>query len=122
MQTLFGLPEKVLFCKKCVISNQRPNSAVEVAHLVSDRKSTIFFGDDGIWGSKSASAYAKYQGKYDASKVNDDGTQKSAPLPSWLYPTPSPTAQFTPFLNPQGGGGSSSGGNKFGIKIGNTTI
>ena len=48
MQTLFGLPEKVLFCKKCVISNQRPNSAVEVAHLVSDRKSTIFFGDDGI--------------------------------------------------------------------------
>ena len=56
------------------------------------------FGDDGVWGSKSASAYAKYQGKYDASKVNDDGTQKSTPLPSWLLPTQSPTLQFTPFL------------------------
>ena len=48
MQTLFGLPEKVLFCKKCVISNQRPNSTVEVAHLATERKATIFFGDDGI--------------------------------------------------------------------------
>ena len=26
---LHGLPEKVLFCKSCVMSNQRPNSVVE---------------------------------------------------------------------------------------------
>ena len=25
----YGLPEEVRFCKKCVISNQRPNSTVE---------------------------------------------------------------------------------------------
>lgn len=56
------------------------------------------FGDDGIWGSKSASAYAKYQAKYNPSIVKDDGTVTSAPLPSYLYPTPSPTLQFTPFL------------------------
>jgi len=48
MDTLFGLPEKVLFCKKCVISNQRPNSTVEVAHVATERKATIYFGDDGI--------------------------------------------------------------------------
>ena len=48
MDTLFGLPEKVLFCKRCVISNQRPNSTVEVAHVSTERKATIYFGDDGI--------------------------------------------------------------------------
>ena len=30
----YGLPEQVLFCRRCVISNQRPNSAVEFAHDV----------------------------------------------------------------------------------------
>ena len=25
----YGLPEKVIYCKKCVISNQRPSSVVE---------------------------------------------------------------------------------------------
>ena len=28
-QTKYGLPKKVLFCKSCVISNQRPNSSIE---------------------------------------------------------------------------------------------
>ena len=27
--SLYGLPEKVIYCKKCVISNQRPSSVVE---------------------------------------------------------------------------------------------
>lgn len=48
MDTLFGLPEKVLFCKKCIISNQRPNSTAEVAHVSTEKKATIYFGDDGI--------------------------------------------------------------------------
>ena len=48
MKTLFGLPEKVLFCRKCVISNQRPSSTVELAHLATEKKATIFFGSDGI--------------------------------------------------------------------------
>src|SRR5205085_7396260 len=30
--TKYGLPETVKFCTRCVISNQRPNSAVEYQH------------------------------------------------------------------------------------------
>lgn len=48
MTTLFGLPEKVVFCKKCVISNQRPRSTVEFQNQASDNKETIVFGTDGI--------------------------------------------------------------------------
>ena len=29
LKTLFGLPNKVVFCKKSLVSNQRPNSAIE---------------------------------------------------------------------------------------------
>ena len=31
-RALYGLPEEVLFCKKCVISNQRPASIPEFKH------------------------------------------------------------------------------------------
>ncbi len=48
MNTLFGLPEEVIFCKKCVISNQRPRSTVEFTNSPNDSKSTIEFGTDGI--------------------------------------------------------------------------
>ena len=34
----YGLPRYVHFCKQCVISNQRPNSAVEYQQ---DRKSVV---------------------------------------------------------------------------------
>lgn len=44
----YGLPPDVRFCRTCVISNQRPNSAVEYAHTGSTPKQTIHFSDDGI--------------------------------------------------------------------------
>ena len=44
----FGLPDKVLFCKRCVISNQRPSSTVEFQHKKNEQKNTIGFGEDGI--------------------------------------------------------------------------
>jgi len=44
---LWGLPEKVDFCKKCVISNQRPNSTVEMKNK-NLNKQTIAFNGDGI--------------------------------------------------------------------------
>lgn len=44
----FGLPSKVLFCKHCVISNQRPSSTVEFKHTKDDKKNTIGFDDDGV--------------------------------------------------------------------------
>ena len=43
-----GLPEKVLFCKKCVISNQRPSSSVEFKNHQGEKKKVIHFDDDGI--------------------------------------------------------------------------
>lgn len=41
MKTLFGLPKKVIFCKKSLISNQRPNSSIEFKHQLSSKKKTI---------------------------------------------------------------------------------
>ncbi len=47
-ETYFGLPEKVEFCVKCVISNQRPNSAIEYKHSKDSKKTTIRFNDQGV--------------------------------------------------------------------------
>jgi len=44
----YGLPQEIRFCKRCVISNQRPNSAVEFKHTLKTIKATIAFDDDGI--------------------------------------------------------------------------
>jgi N-acetyl sugar amidotransferase len=44
----FGLPEKVIFCKHCVISNQRPSSSVEFKHKQNEKKETIGFDEEGV--------------------------------------------------------------------------
>lgn len=44
----YGLPKDVKFCKKCVISNQRPNSAIEFQHTSESKKETINFDNDGV--------------------------------------------------------------------------
>ena len=44
----YGLPRDVRFCQTCVISNQRPNSAVEFAHTRSSKKQTIHFDEEGV--------------------------------------------------------------------------
>lgn len=46
--TRYGLPHDVVFCKKCVISNQRPNSAVEYGHTKDSKKSTIHLDENGV--------------------------------------------------------------------------
>ncbi len=46
--TRYGLPLNVGFCRRCVISNQRPNSAVEYAHTKDSKKVTINFDAEGI--------------------------------------------------------------------------
>jgi len=48
LEVKYGLPTDVRFCKRCVISNQRPSSAVEFKHTKDSRKSTIHFDDEGI--------------------------------------------------------------------------
>ena len=47
-KVLYGLPREVQFCKKCVISNQRPNSAVEYNNVPGADKKTINFDENGI--------------------------------------------------------------------------
>jgi len=47
-RALYGLPPKVSFCKRCVISNQRPRSTVELKSNIEEKKETIVFDDEGI--------------------------------------------------------------------------
>ncbi|MDX2112500.1 MAG: N-acetyl sugar amidotransferase [Alphaproteobacteria bacterium] len=44
----YGLPGHVAFCQRCVISNQRPNSAVEFSHTIESKKATIHFDEQGV--------------------------------------------------------------------------
>jgi len=45
--TLYGLPREVKYCRECIISNQRPSSAVEFKNNGNNKKS-IQFNDEGI--------------------------------------------------------------------------
>jgi N-acetyl sugar amidotransferase len=47
-EAMYGLPEEVRFCSRCVISNQRPNSAVEYEHTRNSAKQTISFDQENI--------------------------------------------------------------------------
>lgn len=47
-ETFYGLPEEVKFCKKCVISNQRPTSTVEFKHTIKEKKNTMNLDEDGV--------------------------------------------------------------------------
>jgi N-acetyl sugar amidotransferase len=44
----YGLPSEVIYCKRCIISNQRPNSAVEYKHTKDSKKATIHFDQEGV--------------------------------------------------------------------------
>ena len=46
--TKYGLPKNIKYCKKCVISNQRPNTAIEFQHTEESKKTTINFNKDCI--------------------------------------------------------------------------
>jgi len=45
---LYGLPSEVKYCKRCVISNQRPNSTIEYKNTKREKKTTINFDEDGV--------------------------------------------------------------------------
>ncbi len=48
VETFYGLPKDVKYCRKCVISNQRPNSSVEFKNTIDSKKNTINFDDKGV--------------------------------------------------------------------------
>jgi len=47
-QAKYGLPEKVEFCARCVISNQRAAPSVVVQDQKSSAKATVPFSEDGV--------------------------------------------------------------------------
>lgn len=48
LEVKYGLPAEVKFCTKCVMSNQRPASAVEFKHKKDSPKVTMNFDKDGV--------------------------------------------------------------------------
>ncbi len=48
LEIKYGLPREVFFCKKCVISNQRPASSVEFKHTTAHKHRTMHFSEEGV--------------------------------------------------------------------------
>lgn len=48
LEAKYGLPIDVKFCNRCVISNQRPNSSIELKHTVKSNKATICLDEEGV--------------------------------------------------------------------------
>jgi N-acetyl sugar amidotransferase len=85
LEAYFGLPDEVKFCTKCVMSNQRPTSAIEFKHTIDSKKTTMNFDEHGVcdacrtaeikdnidWGMreeeliKLLDKHRKYDGSYD---------------------------------------------------------
>ena len=61
MNTLYGLPEEVVFCTRCVMSNQRPATSPEFRKTDS-RIKTSAFGADGVC---DACRYYEYKATID---------------------------------------------------------
>ena len=47
-QTLFGLPSEVVFCRRCVMSNQRPSSYPEFRHTRDRVTPTLLIDEQGV--------------------------------------------------------------------------
>lgn len=47
-EAYYGLPEEVRYCKKCVLSNQRPASYPEFKHTPDRDTPTLHINDDGV--------------------------------------------------------------------------
>ena len=65
LRAFYGLPNKVRFCKKTLISNQRPNSELEFKHNIKTKKKTINIDKNGL---SDAWKYALEKKKIDYKK------------------------------------------------------
>ena len=68
LKAFYGLPKKVLFCKKSLISNQRPNSSVEFLNSKNSKKKTIGFKN----GVSDSWAYSQLKKKINFDKRNKE--------------------------------------------------
>jgi hypothetical protein len=48
LEARFGLPEEVIFCKRCVMSNQRPSSSIEFQHTRNRNHRTLHIDEEGV--------------------------------------------------------------------------
>ncbi|MDB9989831.1 N-acetyl sugar amidotransferase [Flavobacteriales bacterium] len=48
LEAYYGLPKDIIFCSRCVMSNQRPTSTVEFKHNADSKKNTMAFDSDGV--------------------------------------------------------------------------
>ena len=48
LEVKYGLPREVRWCARCVMSNQRPASAVEFTHTLASRKTTLRIDGEGV--------------------------------------------------------------------------
>jgi N-acetyl sugar amidotransferase len=48
LETYYGLPAEVVFCKRCVMSNQRPASTAEFKHTKDSKKVTMAVDAEGV--------------------------------------------------------------------------
>ena len=48
LEAKYGLPEKVFFCKRCVMSNQRPASSIEFKHTKEHKHRALNIDEEGI--------------------------------------------------------------------------
>ena len=48
LDSKFGLPDEVIFCQRCLMSNQRPTSSVEFQHTKDRNHRTLHIDDAGI--------------------------------------------------------------------------
>ena len=59
LKAYYGLPNKVIFCKKSLISNQRPSSEIEIEHSIKTKKKTHNIDANGISDSYKFSRIKK---------------------------------------------------------------
>ncbi|MEY3443257.1 MAG: hypothetical protein RLZZ519_1538 [Bacteroidota bacterium] len=48
LETYYGLPRQVTWCSRCVMSNQRPASAIEFKHTIDSKKTTLKIDEGGL--------------------------------------------------------------------------
>ena len=48
LEAHYGLPQDVIFCNKCVMTNQRPASAIEFKHTRDSKKTSMNIDEEGV--------------------------------------------------------------------------
>lgn len=48
LEARYGLPRQVVFCRRCVMPNQRPCSSVEYRHTARQKHRTLHFDEEGV--------------------------------------------------------------------------